>query len=70
MDAGEHLDEGRFAGAVAAQQGVDLARADVEIDLIDGDGPAEGLGDRLHGDDRAHAFPQFPPARCCGPGGL
>ncbi|MDT4879369.1 hypothetical protein FQZ97_1150380 [compost metagenome] len=32
--AEEHLDEGGFTGAVLAQQGVDFARLDIEIDGV------------------------------------
>ena len=47
MDAAEDADQRRFAGAVLADDGVDLAEADVEIDAVERDRGAEMLGDRL-----------------------
>ena len=35
-EAGEHLDRGRFAGAVRAEEGANLTRRDVEIQLRHG----------------------------------
>ena len=43
--AGEDLDERRLAGAVGAEQGVDLARCDRHVDGAQGDDRAERLGD-------------------------
>ena len=43
--AGEDLDERRLAGAVGAEQGVDLAGRDREVDGAQGDDRAERLGD-------------------------
>ncbi len=40
-----HLHQGRLAGAVFAEQGVDLARSDIEIDRIIGEKTAVSLGD-------------------------
>lgn len=37
--------QGRFAGAIFAEQGVDLARSDIEIDRIIGEKIAVSLGD-------------------------
>ena len=43
--AGEDLDERRLAGAVGAEQGVDLAGGDGQVDGAQGDDRAERLGD-------------------------
>ena len=45
MHAAEDADQGGLAGAVFADQGVDLAREDIEIDAVERDGGAETLGD-------------------------
>ncbi len=45
MDAGQHLDQGRLAGAVLAEQRQDLAGVQVQADIVDGDRAAEALGD-------------------------
>src|SRR3954452_20512611 len=44
MHAADALDEGRLAGTVVAEQGEDLTGADLEIDAVEGDHGAEGLG--------------------------
>ena len=52
VDARDGLDERRLAGAVVADQGDDLVRADVEVDAAEGLHGAEALGDppqREHG---------------------
>ena len=41
----EDVHQGRLAGAVLAEQGVDLARLDGEVDVVVGDQVAEALGD-------------------------
>ena len=47
--AGEYFDQRRLAGAVGAEQAVNLARRDVEIDAAQGDRTAaEGLADIAH----------------------
>jgi len=46
--AGEDLHEGALAGAVLADEGVDLAGANVEVHLNQRPGRAEGLGDADH----------------------
>ncbi|CAM5406999.1 hypothetical protein SCALM49S_08130 [Streptomyces californicus] len=43
VDAGEHLDEGGLAGAVLADERVDLARAQREGDVVQGDDAREPL---------------------------
>ena len=52
VDAREHLDEGRLAGAVLAEEREDLAPAQVEADVGDGARAAEGLGHSVEGQDR------------------
>ena len=52
VDAGEDLDQGRFAGAVGTEKGVDLAAQHREIDDAERLGAAEALGQALHGEDR------------------
>ncbi len=41
LHAGEHADQGRFAGAVFAQQDVDLAGMEIERDIVIGDARPE-----------------------------
>ena len=43
MDAGEDLDQRRLAGAVGAEEGVDLAAPDRQVDAAQGLGAAEAL---------------------------
>ena len=43
IDAGEHLDQRRLAGAVVAEQPEHLAGGEVDVDLLDGVHAAEGL---------------------------
>ena len=45
VDAGEHLDQGRLAGAVLAEQAVHLAGAHVEVDAAEGPDAGEALDD-------------------------
>ncbi len=55
----EDVHEGRLAGAVLAQQGVDLAAAHVQVDVVVGDDPGIALGDAPHlerGDGRCSRF--------------
>ena len=44
MDAADALDEGRLAGTVVTEQGEYLTGADLEVDAVEGDHGAEGLG--------------------------
>ena len=44
----EDVHQGRLAGAVLAEQGVDLARADVEVDVVVRDDARVALGDPAH----------------------
>src|SRR5262245_34100978 len=45
VDAGQDLDQGRLARPVLAAEGVDLACAHVEMDVLERLDPAEMLGD-------------------------
>ena len=45
MLATEHLDERGLAGAVLAHEGMDLARQELEVDLVEGQDAGELLGD-------------------------
>ena len=54
--AGHDLGQRRLAGAVLAEQRVDLARAQVEVDVLDGGRAVIGLRDLLHLDDRSHGI--------------
>ena len=53
MDAAEDLDEGRFAGAVFAQQGMHFARQNLEVDAAQRPHAAKALGDALDTDQGA-----------------
>ena len=48
----QHADQGRLAGAVGAQESVDLSRGDLEVDTGDGPEVAELPGDVFGGDGR------------------
>lgn len=52
VGAGEDLDEGGLAGAVLAEEAVDLAGLDVEVDAVEGADAGEGLGDAGHREQR------------------
>ena len=52
IDAGEDVHEGRFAGAVLAQQRMDFAGANFEIDVRIGDDAGKMLGDAAQQHDR------------------
>ena len=45
LDAVDGLDQGALAGAVVADQGDDLARVDLEVDLVEGPNGPEALGE-------------------------
>ena len=51
MDAREDLHERRLAGAVVADDGDDLARRDVEVDVRERRDRSEGLRDAAQGED-------------------
>ncbi len=52
LHAGEDADQRRLAGAVLAQQHMDLARLEVERDAVIGDHAGEALGDVADRGDR------------------
>jgi len=62
--AGDDVDQGRLAGAVLAEQHVDLASPEVEIDIIQRQHAREALGDSDHFEKKILA------GRLCGPRGL
>ncbi len=53
--AGEHLDGGRLAGAVGAEEAEDLALGDLEAHMVDGDEIAERAGEIADLDGVGHA---------------
>ncbi len=56
VDAGEHVEERRLAGAVRADQAGDRAFGDREVDVVDGDEPAELLPEVLRSEQvRIHS---------------
>jgi len=52
VDPGDHLDEGRLAGPVVADQCDNLAQEDFEVDAVEGLDGSEALGDVLELEDR------------------
>jgi len=52
VDAGDDLDQRRFACSVVADQGDDLAGKDLEVDAVEGLHGPEALGDVLQLEDR------------------
>ena len=52
VGAGEHLDQGRLAGAVLPEQAVHLAGADLEVDAVEGADAGELLDDAGHLEQR------------------
>ena len=67
VGAGQDLDQGRLAGAVLAEQGVDLARPDLQLDVVERGEPAEPLGESADAEHRC-AVRSGPGDRsgCCG----
>ena len=53
MDAGDHLDQRRLAGAVVADEGDDLAGTNLEVDVLQRLDRAEALADALQREQRA-----------------
>src|SRR5262245_3827583 len=53
VDAGEDLDQRRLPGTVLAEQRMDLAAPQVEVDAVESEGAGEPLGQTGHGEDRA-----------------
>ena len=52
VDAAQHLDQHRLAGAVVPEHADAFAGVQVEIDVVDGDQAAEALHDLPHLDER------------------
>ena len=52
VDPGQYFDQRRFARAVLSQKRVDLAAADVEIDVIERERPGEALDEPGHRQQR------------------
>src|SRR6266851_1202618 len=52
VEPGQDACEGRLAGAVLAEQGMDLAAAGLEVHRIVREDPGKALGDRTHGHRR------------------
>ena len=52
VQAVEDPHEGALAGAVLAEEGVHLAGADIEVDVVVGEHPGEALGDAAHLQER------------------
>ena len=52
LRARQDLQQGRFAGAVFAEQRMDLARPHLERDLVERDDAGEALGDPSHAEER------------------
>lgn len=61
-EAGEQVQQRRFAGAVGAEQANDAAACDREIDIVEHDMGAEGLAQLLRGkgDLNHERYPAFP----------
>ncbi len=54
----QRLEEGRFPGAVLADQGIDVARGDLDADVAQHGGVAIAALETLAGDGRAHGAPR------------
>jgi hypothetical protein len=52
VDAAQHLHQGGFAGAVFPDDGVDLAAAHPQVDIVERNDAREGLAYRAHFQDR------------------
>jgi hypothetical protein len=54
IESRHYLDERRFSGSVFAEQGIDFAAPDLEINVVKGNDPGEKLGDAF-GDENGLA---------------
>ena len=63
VEAGQDLDERRLARAVLAEQAVDLAAVDRQVDVVERPRTAEGLRQSAQRDDRRAAGPGGRPRR-------
>src|SRR5690606_16939970 len=52
VEAGEDAHQGRLAGPVLAEEGVDLTAADLDVDVVERERRAEPPGDARHRDGR------------------
>ena len=74
MHAGQRLGQGRLSGAVLADDGVNFAALQREVDILDGGDAAKFLGRFAQFEDRAHAglvptgFSAAPASRTSTPG--
>ena len=68
VHAGDHVEQGRLAGAVRADDGVDAAFGHLEAEPIDRDEAAEALADIVDRQERAHDPRPFRPRRCASQG--
>ncbi len=55
IDAGYTLDQRRLAGAIVAEERHDFTRIDIQVDVVDGDQPAEPLNHAPYRQYRFHA---------------
>jgi hypothetical protein len=54
VDAHQDVHQRRLAGAVLADEGVNLAREDIEVDAVEGEHAGECLDDATHRNDGRH----------------
>ena len=66
VDAGEQADQRRLAGAVLAEQHMDLAGMEIEGDVVVGDDAGERLGDAAQGYGGRGMLPAPTSAGRCG----
>ena len=55
--AGEHADQGRFAGTVLADEGMNFTRSEIDAHAIDSDHRSKTLGYFAEREERCHAAP-------------
>ena len=60
LDPGQDLDQGRLAGAVLTDEGMDLALPEGEVHALEGLNPREALVDALHGQERVRVCHDLP----------
>ncbi|MCY1434300.1 hypothetical protein D9M71_503580 [compost metagenome] len=66
QEAGQQIEEGGFAGAIGADQGMDMPLLHLEIDRVHGGEAIELLGQTPgFEDDIAHRIPFLPGVDCC-----
>ena len=62
VESRHYLDECRFSGSVFAEQGIDFAAPDLEINVVKGNDPGEKLGDSPWRREWARRTPQIGPS--------